>query len=360
VFGLADRGANLTCDEAKDVYGVEPEVACPAVEGRKAGEGRLYPAPGYQIGIYELKLDPAGKTFSVVDTIPLKTPHGKPITGLLNPLKVAKTERHATARASRCRPIRTPSTPKAWCACPTAASSSPRRMPPASSRCRPTGVITRRSVPAGSEADFSGADYPVVGSLPAIFSKRNSNRGFESLALSDDARFLYALVQNPLANPDGKAYNAAVNTRLLKIEIGKGADGAATLTPLAEYVYTLDDWQAFKGLGASDATKPSSLRISEMLHLGKEHFAVDERTDQIAKIFEISLEGATNILGTPWDEAATSPSLETDGGACGGEDRAGDQDGTPGGFLARRHALSRQDRGHGAGRRWQPGADQRQ
>ena len=47
-----------------------------------------------------------------------------------------------------------------------------------------------------------------------------------------------------------------------------------------------------------------------MTALGHEHFLVDERTDQVAKLFEISLEGATNILGSPWDDEATSPSLE--------------------------------------------------
>jgi len=310
VFGLADRGANLTCDDAKDVYGVEPEVACPALGGLKAGEGRLYPSPDYQIAIYELKLDPAAKTFAVTRTIPLKTPAGKPVSGLLNPLKVAKTEK---GRDGAGRPL--PADPNAIDAeglvrLPDGRFFVSEENATGIVEVSADGTITRRFVPAGTEGDYAAADYPVVGSLPAILAKRNSNRGLESLALSEDGRFLYTLVQNPLANPDGKTYNGAVNTRLLKIEIGKAADGMTTLIPVAEFVYQLDDWQAFKALGATDATKPSSLRISEMLHLGNEHFAVDERTDQIAKIFEISLQGATNILGTLWDDAATTPSLE--------------------------------------------------
>ena len=96
---------------------------------------------------------------------------------------------------------------------------------------------------------------------------------------------------------------------MLKLDIAKDGD-ASTLTPVAEYVYQLDDWQKYAALGATDAEKPSSLRISEMTALGHDHFLVDERTDQIAKLFEISLDGATNILGSPWDDAATSPSLE--------------------------------------------------
>ncbi len=163
-------------------------------------------------------------------------------------------------------------------------------------------------MPAGTEQDFAAADYPIAGTLPAILSMRHSNRGIESLALGDDGKTLYAMVQNPLDNPDAKAYGKAINTRLLKLEIGETA--RTTLTPVAEYVYQLDDWNKFAELGATDAKAPSSLRVSEMTALGHEHFLVDERTDQIAKLFEITLDGATNILGSKWDDPATSPTLE--------------------------------------------------
>lgn len=138
---------------------------------------------------------------------------------------------------------------------------------------------------------------------------RHSNRGIESLALGDDGKTLYAMVQNPLDNPDSKTYGGAINIRLLKLEVGKQGE-ATTLTPVGEYVYQLDDWQKYADLGATDAKKPSSLRVSEMTGLGHEHFLTDERTDQIAKLFEISLDGATNILGSKWDDPATSPTLE--------------------------------------------------
>ena len=48
----------------------------------------------------------------------------------------------------------------------------------------PDGIILRRFVPAGSEADFADADDPGSGSIPAIYAMRNSHRGIESLALS--------------------------------------------------------------------------------------------------------------------------------------------------------------------------------
>ncbi len=53
---------------------------------------------------------------------------------------------------------------------------------------------------------------------PPISAKRQSNRGIESLAISPDERFLYVMMQSPLANPDTAAFRKARNTRLLKIE----------------------------------------------------------------------------------------------------------------------------------------------
>ena len=311
-YTVSDRGPNFTCGDLEDLMPVKKDDACPEVEGLKAGDGRIYPVPGYNVSIYQVALDPAAKTFTVTNAWPLKTPGGKPIVGLTNPLTIAKTDK---PRDGAGQPIPQDAN----------AVDSEGLVRLADGRffiseenatgileVSPEGVVVRRFVPAGTEGDFTSADYPVSGSIPAIYAKRTSNRGIESLSMSEDGKFLYALVQNPLANPDSKAYGGAINTRLLKLEIGSGSDGT-TLTPVAEYVYQLDDWNNFAALGATDAEKPSSLRISEMTALGNDHFLVDERTDQVAKFFEISLDGATDILGSPWDDETTSPSLEQTG-----------------------------------------------
>ena len=309
IFTVGDRGPNFTCDEAEEPLGLSAEVACPAVEGAKAGKGRIYPTPDYAVSIYEIALDPATKTFKVVSTTPLKTPAGKPVLGIPNPLTVATTD---FARDIEGAPIALDPAgidAEGLVRLPDGRFFIAEENATGLVEVAPDGTILRRFVPAGTEKDFADAGYPVVGSLPAPLAKRNANRGLESLALGADGQTLFTMVQNPLANPDADTYRDAVNTRLLKLAIGKDGD-ATTLTPVAEYVYVLEDWQTYKAAGARDAKRPSSLRISEMTQLGGDRFLVDERTDQVAKLFEIDLTGATNILGGTFDQAAAVPTLE--------------------------------------------------
>ncbi len=315
IFTVGDRGPNFTCDEAKEPLGLGEEDACPAVEATattkaaRAGKGRLYPTPDYAVSIYEIALDPATKTFKVVSTTPLKTPAGEAVTGIPTPLKGATTD---FARDIEGTPLPLKAAgidAEGLVRLPDGRFFIAEENATGIAEVAPDGTIVRRFVPAGTEQDFKGAGYPVVGSLPALLAKRNANRGLESLALGADGQTLFTMVQNPLANPDADTYKDAVNTRLIKLAIGRDGD-ATTLTPVAEYVYTLEDWTSFKAAGAKDAKRPSSLRISEMTQLGGDRFLVDERTDQVAKLFEIDLSGATSILGGAFDQADTTPTLE--------------------------------------------------
>jgi hypothetical protein len=160
-------------------------------------------------------------------------------------------------------------------------------------------MITRH-VPRGTEGDHAGARYEVVGSLPAILAKRQANRGIESMAVSPDERFLYFIMQNPLANPDAAAYRQARNTRLFKIE-------RATMRVAGQYVYRLDDPRTFRRDPSANQSDP---RVSELMAVGLDHLIVLERTEQTTKLYEIELDGATDIAGGKWDDAATRPTLE--------------------------------------------------
>jgi hypothetical protein len=295
IWTLGDRGPNMTCSESGKILGKEIMDAC-----RKLKNGRIYPTPDYTPSIYRLELDRAGGAFRLLETIPLKTKSGRAITGGLNPQTKA-TKDTGMDLAGNVLPddpdnvdaegIVRLSDGTFWVA---------EEMAPSLVHVSGDGRILRRLVPADAAEDYKSAEAEIVPALPAILSKRQGNRGIEGLAISPDEQFLYFMLQNPLANPDVKAFETAKNTRLFKLE-------RATGRVVGEYVYQLDDPQTF-ALDPSDTQSDS--RLSEIAALGLDRLLVDERTDGTTKLHEITLAGATNILGTKWDDVATSPSLE--------------------------------------------------
>jgi hypothetical protein len=78
----------------------------------------------------------------------------------------------------------------------------------------------------------------VAAALPAIYAKREDNRGFEGLAISDDGKTLFAGLQSPLENPGKKAAEKSRNTRILAFDTAKER-------PTAEYVYQFDAAEDF-------------------------------------------------------------------------------------------------------------------
>ena len=128
-----------------------------------------------------MSLDPAAKTFTVTNAIPLKTPGGKPIVGLTNPLTIAKTDKPRDGAGQAI-----PQDINAIDAEGLVRLSDGRffigeENATGIAEVSADGVVVRRFVPAGTESDFASADYPVSGSIPAIYAKRTSNRGIESL-----------------------------------------------------------------------------------------------------------------------------------------------------------------------------------
>ena len=293
IWTLGDRGPNFTCGEAKNFAGVTP-ATCSEVRN-----GRVYPVPGYTPSIYRVILLDDG-TFRVTDVITLKDRDGRPLNGMPNPLKVASTETPLDGRGQRLQQdvhgidaegIVRLSDGTFWIGDENG---------PSMAHFSAEGRMIARHVPRGTEGDYAGARYEVVGSLPAILAKRQANRGIESMAISPDERFLYFIMQNPLANPDATAFRQARNSRLFKIE-------RASMKVAGEYVYTLDDPKSFR---RDPSDVPSDPRISEMMAVGLDRLIVLERTEQTTKLYELELAGATDVAGGKWDDAATRPTLE--------------------------------------------------
>jgi hypothetical protein len=293
IWTVGDRGPNLTCSDVKSVAQME----LPACRDTK--NARVFLTPSYAPSLYRVLLTDQG-TFRITDVITLKDRDGMPLSGLPNPLTTATTEMPLDGHG---KPIRhdvhgidaegvirlTDGT--FWIADENA---------PSIVHVAVDGRIITRHVPQGTEADYAGARYAVVGSLPAILAKRQLNRGIESLAVSHDERFLFFALQSPLANPDVAAFRISRNVRLFQIE-------RTSMQIVGEYVYVLDEPKTFR---QDPSGNPSDPRISAMTVIGTNHLVVLERTEATTRLYEIDLGKATNIYGTRWDDPRTEPSLE--------------------------------------------------
>ncbi|MFI6812461.1 esterase-like activity of phytase family protein [Nonomuraea sp. NPDC050328] len=150
------------------------------------------------------------------------------------------------------------------------------------------GRILARYVPQG--LGLKGAGYPVHETLPAILAKRQDNRGFEGLAIRGGKLFL--AVQSPLANPDKKAGKASRIGRLLVVDLKTGK-------PTAEYAYRFEEGKAF-------GAEQKDLKISGLVALSDTRLLVEERTDEVARLYTVDLRKATDLLGGQYDKTLES------------------------------------------------------
>jgi hypothetical protein len=272
-YGLTDRGPNIDCSASEEITGVPTAQACGGDD-----KAKLFPRPDFVPSIGKLKLNEDG-TYATTDWIELKDAAGKTITGLSNPLKAAKTEAAYDTNGKQLPFDPNGLDTEGLVRLADGTFWIGEEYGPSLVHVAADGKIIERLVPPGVDKDLSGATYKVTGSLPAILAKRQLNRGIEGIALAPDESALYAIVQNPLANPDADAYKKAVATRILKLDL-------KSQQVVGEYVYTLDAPTTFK---QDKSDKQSDVRISELSAVGVDQLIVLERIAKTTKLQAIDL-----------------------------------------------------------------------
>ena len=244
-----------------------------------------------------LRVKTEGKTIRILETVAIVGQSGKPVTGLPNLRGIDETPYDYSAQEILSfNPsgldteglVRT-TAGEFWIA---------EEYSPSLLHVDRTGKVLKRYVPEGLKLD--GTDYPVAAVLPAIYTKRKVNRGFEGLALSRDQQTLYAVLQSPLLNPDKKIGEGSRNTRLIVFDI-------PSEKVIAEYAYRFD---VAKDFDPNPKTTPDEMKLSGVAFINPTTLLVLERTDAVAKLYSVDLNKATNILNSKWDDAKTVPSLE--------------------------------------------------
>ncbi len=123
-------------------------------------------------------------TFRVTDVITLKDRDGPPLNGMPNPLRDATTEMPLDGHGKPLRQDVHGIDAEAMVRLTDGTFWVADENAPSIVQVLFDGRIITRHVPKGTEADYEGARYDVVGSLPAILAKRQLNRGIEALAVS--------------------------------------------------------------------------------------------------------------------------------------------------------------------------------
>jgi hypothetical protein len=255
---------------------------------------RTFPLPSFTPTILHVKL--ADGSIQVLETLPILTPDGEPVTGLSNLDGYDETPYDYTAETvldfnqnglDSEGLVRT-SDGEFWVA---------DEYSPSILRVDSSGTVITRYVPEGLVYDATA--YPVVEVLPDIYSLRKINRGFEGIALSTDESTLYIVLQSPLLNPDRDTGNASRNTRVLAFDI-------ASESVTGEYVYQFDGPASYEAVG-----EPDEMKLSGVVAISPTELLILERTDAVAKLYRVDISRATNILDSKWNDPSTTPTLES-------------------------------------------------
>ena len=247
----------------------------------EVGDARTFIVPEFTPTL--VKVRARGTDLQVLETIPLTTPAGEPVTGLPN---FAVAGDPAPVLADGTTPVayngngldtegvvRTPDG-HFWLV---------DEYGPSIVEVDAAGHVLARHVPAGLEDDHvaAGADYPISGSLPAGLSARRGNRGFEDIAMLPDGRTVVAALQSSVVVPGDRD---RLVTELVAFDTTTG-------TTLHEYGYRFDAPSTFAA-----GTRGRDLKISALVPVDQTHVVVEERTDTEARFHTIELDPADPLV----------------------------------------------------------------
>lgn len=271
-YAIADRGPNGRIRVAKE-------------------RRRIFPVPEYNPVIYKLSL--VGDQIQIIGETPIRTSNKQPVTGLPNTTnnEVPYTYDGQTRLELNPNGLDTEGIARAtdgtfWVS---------DEYSPSIAQIAPDGTVLHRLIPYGTTLQ---ADTNVCAVLPAIYSKRRLNRGFEGLAISQDDSRLFIALQSPLDFPTKNIGRASRMIRLLVVDTQK-------FMPVAEYVYVAESASSF---GAAEQGK---IKIGDVAFVNQTSLLIVERTNKVAHVYQVNLSAATDILGTHWSDLHnTSSALE--------------------------------------------------
>lgn len=305
-YTITDRGPTIACNQTMTLLGMSNFC----INNNVVDEtGTLFPVSNFTPEIYKFNVDTSGLIgakvgYHLLQAIPLRDRYGNFLQGLPNPSTVTTTENAYDKTGKRLATDPNSVAPEAIIKLSDGTFWLGENYAPSLLHVDATGHILERFVPRGVESELAGANYQVVGRLPAILKKRQWYRGIEGLAVSPDEQYLYFILSSPLANPNDSAANNSRYVRLFKVSLRSGNLDQV----VGEYVYVIDLAATFT---ADNTNQQSDVKISEMVALDTDKLIMVERATRQTKLYQVAtLRNGTNLLDSQWDEEKTYPSLE--------------------------------------------------
>ena len=304
VWAVGDRGPNLKVPFAIEHYGARHLARYADVDGAK-----IMPLLDIGPAISELRID--ADSVHHVRTFPLRDRSGKRLSGV--PIPGGFNEPAFELDGTPISPDPSGADTEGIAAAADGTFWIADEYGPSVLHVAADGTVLVRWVPEGSGHWFQGADFPVVEALPAIAARRQLNRGFEGLALSEDETSLYLAFQSPLAHPDEHAHRQARHVRIWELNIATGA-------VVAEYLYPFDKPDSFRRDAELGDMHRRDLKVCELAALGGNRLLVLERGSATAKLYAVALDPA-RAIDPAWRDIATRPTIEE----LSGSDQIGGQ-----------------------------------
>lgn len=293
IWAIGDRGPNLKIPFAIDHYGIRHLDRLAGIEGAK-----VMPCLNIGPAISELRIE-ADRVVHV-STLPLRDRSGRPLSGA--PIPGGFSEPAFDLDGAPIAPDPSGADTEGIVAAADGTFWIADEYGPSLLHVAPDGTVLARWVPEGCSHWFSGADYPVIGALPAIAALRQLNRGFEGLALSEDETSLYLAFQSPLAHPDEEAHRHGRHVRIWELKLATGK-------VVAEYLYPFDKPDSFRRDAELGDMHWRDLKVSELVALGDNRLLMLERGSATTKLYAVLLDPACAI-DAAWLDIATRPTLE--------------------------------------------------
>ena len=224
-----------------------------------------------------------GSKLEVVDSIPITTTDGKPVTGLPNRALGQESLPYASDVATLVDYNPNGIDPEGVARTADGHFWISDEYAPSILEIDAEGRVLARHVPAGAETFYEEAKtgYPVKGTLPAALLYRKDNRGLEDIALLPDGKTIVAALQSSIVVPGLKD---RILTELISFDTTTGKT-------LHEYGYKFDEPYTF-----APGTRGRKLKISALVPVDQTHLLVQERTDYEARFYLVKLDPKDDLI----------------------------------------------------------------